>query len=149
MGTRRKGIGSHELSPESVKDYLLAGNAVLTVQNRDTENHFTYEVSKKKDAQVWFVKMLMNQEYVYIGMFTWLGFRTTKGSKVSSTSPSFMVMNIVFRRYVLSLNPHPKLRLMHNGYCAHCGRMLTHPESLETGLGPVCRGYKNNREKFK
>lgn len=143
MGKIGNGIGSHELAPENVKDYLLAGNAILTVQSRETENHFTYAVSKKKDEDVWFVKVLINHEYVYIGMFTWNGFRTTRGSKVSSNTPSFVVMNIVFKRYVLSLNPHPKLKLLHNGYCSHCGRLLTHPDSLETGLGPVCRGYKH------
>lgn len=140
MGTRGNKIGSSELSPENVRDYVLAGHAVLTVQNRETENHFTYEINKKDEkSDVWFVKVLANGSYEYIGMFTWSGFKTTKASITKSDSPSFVVMDIVFKRYVLSLRPHPKLKLMHNGCCAHCGRELTHPESLTTGLGPVCR----------
>jgi hypothetical protein len=27
----------------------------------------------------------------------------------------------------------------HCGYCGKCGRVLTEPESLESGLGPICR----------
>jgi len=26
------------------------------------------------------------------------------------------------------------------GHCGHCGRTLTNPESLEAGIGPICRG---------
>lgn len=26
------------------------------------------------------------------------------------------------------------------GHCGHCGRTLTNPESIEAGIGPVCRG---------
>jgi hypothetical protein len=27
----------------------------------------------------------------------------------------------------------------HSGFCARCGRELTDPESIASGLGPVCR----------
>lgn len=27
------------------------------------------------------------------------------------------------------------------GFCCHCGRMLTNPESVKLGIGPICRQY--------
>jgi hypothetical protein len=29
-------------------------------------------------------------------------------------------------------------RIMHDGHCSVCGRKLTTPESLDSGIGPVC-----------
>ena len=30
------------------------------------------------------------------------------------------------------------VRALHSGCCGRCGRKLTVPESIDTGLGPVC-----------
>jgi len=32
------------------------------------------------------------------------------------------------------------VRVLHEGRCACCGRKLTVPESIDTGIGPVCAG---------
>jgi len=32
------------------------------------------------------------------------------------------------------------VRVLHEGRCAMCGRKLTVPESIDTGIGPVCAG---------
>ena len=32
------------------------------------------------------------------------------------------------------------VRCLHEGRCACCGRKLTVPESIDTGIGPVCAG---------
>ena len=33
-----------------------------------------------------------------------------------------------------------QILIYHSGRCGRCGRKLTDPESIRTGLGPVCRG---------
>jgi hypothetical protein len=35
---------------------------------------------------------------------------------------------------------HPELAVYHEGRCGACGRRLTTPESISSGLGPVCAG---------
>ena len=143
MGKRGDSIGSHELAPKNVKAYLLAGRAIVTVQNKETGNHFTYTVKKKEEegkSPVWFVSVNSGAGELYIGMLTLLKFMATKKSAVPATAPSFQVFDIVVKRYVLGYNPHPSLKIMHNGECAKCGRTLTHPDSISSGLGPVCGG---------
>lgn len=34
----------------------------------------------------------------------------------------------------------PSLEVWHEGRCGRCGRALTVPESIASGIGPVCEG---------
>jgi hypothetical protein len=47
-------------------------------------------------------------------------------------------------------NPEPlrgRVGLFHEGRCCECGLPLTHPESINTALGPVC--LRRIEERFK
>ena len=35
------------------------------------------------------------------------------------------------------------IKIWHNGYCGKCGRMLTVPDSIDSGFGPVCANSMN------
>lgn len=51
----------------------------------------------------------------------------------------------VFGYYLkyLQLNKLPHhLHMLHENVCGRCGRALTDPESIQLGLGPICRGDK-------
>jgi hypothetical protein len=48
------------------------------------------------------------------------------------------------RAYGIKATSFTSFSLSHSGTCTCCGRTLTNPESLETGIGPVCQGRLNN-----
>jgi len=123
-------------------DFILAGNAIITLKSKKTGKHFTYRIRKKKNQDVWFVSALYNpsdQMYSYIGCITEFGkFVHTKKSQVNSDSP-------VFQAFCWSWNNlrSEKLEIWHEGRCGRCGKSLTDPESIQRGFGPYCWGKIN------
>ena len=142
-----------EYQLESLSDYhfILAGNAIFTLVFLDTDTRYTYRVRKayarEDELPRWFVSLLTGSDnessYTYIGMIfsneagkTY--FSLTRKSHLPFTSPPVVGFNRVLRR----LNNDEGLmdvEFWHAGMCGRCGRTLTVPESIATGLGPECR----------
>jgi hypothetical protein len=138
---------STKLSNENAKNAILAGKAKITIKNSVTGNHFTYSVKRAKArvgnlAGMWFVSVLSGPDnvsnYRYAGIFTEAkSLRVTAKSKIGADAPSFRVFNTVLNTlFAGTLNPI--VEIWHEGTCCRCGRALTHPESIETGIGPEC-----------
>jgi hypothetical protein len=128
------------------KDFILAGKAIFTVANPQGE-HYTYRVSApKQGGDIRFVSLLTGPDNT--GDYTYLGLLkagsgdvvATAKSKLSTTSRPFAVaqfaVNVVFGKRPLPAG----YRLIHAGRCGRCARLLTVPESVETGFGPECAG---------
>lgn len=129
---------------------ILAGKSSLTIKNPATGNHVKIRVKRCKDKKtdiplpIFFVKVaiLGDQEsgYVYTGTF----FSDTKrfkqaanlkqGSQLEKIT-AFLV-NAISRPEILQ-----KTEILHEGKCCRCGRTLTHPESIKSGIGPECSKY--------
>lgn len=120
--------------------YILAGLATFTVQNPQTGVRFTYKVTKTADDRpFYFVGVLSgpdnNVDYSYLGVVDHGVFRLTAKSRVSVTAPSVQAFEWLSRHW-----EDPRVEVWHEGRCGHCGRRLTIPESIESGIGPVCEG---------
>lgn len=130
------------------KDFVTAGHAIFTVSN-PTGEHFTYRVSAPRDfneeSPVWFLSVLTgpnNQsDYTYAGLLFETGaIRQTKGSKIGPDAKSWKVAAWALKQ-VWEGNTLPAgYDIKHEGRCGKCGRPLTDPVSIETGLGPICAG---------
>jgi uncharacterized protein DUF6011 len=137
-------------SIEDAKRFALAGNAIITLQSLRSGTHFTYRISQpdaEKQAErgfvpssIWFVKLLTSGsadegDFTYLGMISSdKQFRLTKASRANDDSPSIKAL-----RFFLSLKQlHPELAIRHENHCGRCGRTLTHPESIDLGIGPDC-----------
>jgi len=120
--------------------FLLAGHATVTVRSLKTGSHFTYNITKAKNRNIWFVSVLTGDEsYVYVGsMFPGGAFRMTQGSVLQADAPSVQAITYTLRCIYQVKRIPETLEVMHDGRCAQCSRTLTHPESLESGLGPEC-----------
>ena len=146
---------THQLPNDRIQDFVLAGKALFTVLNTETEGRFTYKVTrapeKDKDgtpyrASLWFVKVLTGSDntsaYSFIGTFQRFGdgpvfFRHSRKSPISERAVS--VQGAVWLAARLTDGQYPaKMAVYHEGRCGRCGRVLTVPESIETGLGPSC-----------
>jgi hypothetical protein len=129
-----------KLNNSEALNFILAGNSTSTFLNRETDNRFTYKVKKSKDSDLFFVSVLTSPDvYTYIGYIT-NDFKLGKKSKISKDAQSVKVFNYIFRKLKSGKLPE-QIEIWHNGKCGKCGRKLTVPSSIDTGIGPEC--FKN------
>ena len=131
------------------RKFLTAGEAILTASSEKTLSHYTFKVCRpddfKPESPVWFVSMLTGpnntEDYTYLGLLNAQGHViVTKKSAWQETEQCFKVARWVIRQ-IWDEKPLPEgYKVNHMGRCSACGRPLTHPESLKTGLGPICAG---------
>jgi hypothetical protein len=121
-------------------------------ENKECKGHYTFQVNHREATEKWgesyFVKLLAGpdntSDYQYLGMLNpQTGqVKLTRASRMTDDSWPVRLVRRIFAR--LWANEGAKIaqagfRLMHSGRCGRCGRKLTTPESLDSGLGPVCR----------
>lgn len=126
--------------PAKAKQFILAGNATLTIVSLKSGARFTFRVrkGKKRETDPHFVSVLDGGEYNYLGcIFPSGDFKVTKKSRYNSGQPCARAF--IFLMEALAKGEfHPQLEVWHEGKCGKCGRQLTVPESIATGLGPEC-----------
>lgn len=146
--------------PTTIRNYVYAGDATLTLLNTNTGVRYTFSVAapyveggRERDTKrdLYFVKLLNGPDnggnYVYMGMIhpskvTPAGpaLISTKKSKVTVDAPSWKAADWMLRLLASGKDLPAGLEVWHEGNCGRCGRRLTVPESIERGLGPVCAG---------
>jgi hypothetical protein len=130
-------------NPSDIKNFIFAGNSTFTLKNPNTNKHFTYKVynpnKNKEKEDIFFVKVLTGTnnetDYSYVGYVKNDKYYHGKPNKTKIKPDSPSVLGF---RYLLNNIENLKLEFMHEGRCGRCGRKLTHPESLENGIGPEC-----------
>jgi hypothetical protein len=134
----------------AAKTYTLAGNARVTLVSGATGARFTYRISKSKARAnddrppVHFVALLSGPDngadYTFLGtIFADGTFRHGRNSRIAKDAPSARAFDWAWD-YLLDENLPPRAEVWHVGRCGRCGRALTVPESIASGLGPVCAG---------
>jgi len=142
-------------------EFVKAGRAIFTlsvpqhfVERHTCQDRYTFSVVHKevsdKWPEAWFVNLLAGpdnlRDYNPLGK---LNPETGAVQLVRSSSYNDHTMPVkLFRRVVACLwnvgNSKPEdienagFELRHAGRCGRCGRVLTVPESIDTGLGPTC-----------
>ncbi len=150
------------------RQFILAGNATFTiecpdvwVQNLETVHrheakpHYTFKVRGKPDRDdasrhVYFVSLLTGPDnesnFTYVGILL-----PDNGGEIRMTSksryrddaiPVQLVRRVMQRIFTDTVHVMEEkgFRLHHEGRCCRCGRKLTVPESIESGIGPECAG---------
>lgn len=129
---------------ELARAFALAGAARLTLVSQKTGTRFTFRIVKKSDDAPHFVALLNGPnneaDYTFLGtIFAGAKFVHGKNSKVGVDAPSAKAFAWAWRHLAAGTIP-PSCTVYHEGRCGHCGRALTTPHSIETGIGPVCQG---------
>lgn len=126
------------------KDFILAGRAVFTVSNPQGER-YTYRINKAGTAAypVWFIKLLTGPDnessYTYLGMLNEnLEVKLTEKSKFNEATLPVQVIRWIMKKVRTGIQLPPDYKMQHAGKCGRCGRTLTVPESIESGIGPEC-----------
>lgn len=129
------------LEPGRREAYILAGQATFTVRSIVTGDRFTFKVTKTDGPNpVHFVKVLTGPDneshYEYLGTLFGDGmFRVTRRSRMTDQAPCARAFGWLSTHW-----ENAKAEVWHEGVCGRCGRRLTVPESIESGLGPTCAG---------
>ena len=136
------------------KEFLIAGKAIFTVVSTKTEKRYTFKVTqltdrnKKKSEQdpnaPFFVSYLNGSDngssYAFLGsIFQKQTYRYSKKSKAGFESVVNKTFNWLFNTLITENTENFKMiEFWHEGKCGACGRRLTDPISIETGMGPIC-----------
>jgi len=143
---------THKLATDAVLAFLKGGKATVTLLNLETEGRHTYRLNapgetaaERREAGIVFVSVLTGPEntshYTYIGVLVRSSgeFKLTKGSRLPMSDKrvaGFSWLARQARNETLDRFPHVEVR--HHNHCGACGRKLTTPRSIDSGLGPIC-----------
>ena len=144
------GQSAELVDPARTVRFMLAGNAHVTFQSAKTGTRFTYRVRVAPDREEGqggpshFVAVMTGPDnegsYEYLGcIYRGRAYAHGRKSRIGDDAPSAVAFAWAWSRLVAGKMP-PKLAIYHEGRCGACGRRLTTPESISTGLGPVCAG---------
>ena len=127
----------------AIMKFIMAGKAIFTLHNEDSNVRFTYKVEQADDKSCYFVSLLTgcdnSHNYSYIGILRDGNFYSTKKTKVKVDSPSFRGADWLFNKAMKSPAQLPApMKFYHIGCCGRCGRPLTVPASIINGIGPEC-----------
>lgn len=140
------------------KEFITAGRAILTVEcpesfqtSNNAKPHYTYKICYKKGTgrykDAYFVSLLTGPDntasYTYVGMLnTERGevVLTAKSPYKSDTIPVRLLSRVIRRVWDNDTKgmTDAGFALHHEGQCGRCGRALTVPESVKSGIGPEC-----------
>ena len=139
----------------SIRRFIEAGRATLTLVSSRTGSRFTYKFSRPepiegKGRPIW-VSLLHGQDntsdYKFMGTLWPLmeyEMKRTQRSKVSIEAESWKALAwLLFHLYHQSGKPDQAVaqcEVWHEGRCGRCGRKLTVPQSISAGFGPECAG---------
>lgn len=133
------------MDTQQSQQFVLAGNARFTIRSKATGVRFTYRVRAKemKDGTTLHFVSLLNgsdneSDFMYLGtIFEGRTYRHGRKSPIGSDAPSALAFDWAFPR--LMSGNMDKFEIHHEGACGKCGRVLTTPDSVEAGFGPICR----------
>jgi len=135
-----------QLKLDSVLDFIFAGKATFTVRSKETGKHFTYKLvtPKKQDERrpVHFVKLLTGPDndssYTFFAsIFDKQVYKHGRKTKITPEAPGVVAFTWLLRNLQKG-TVADRVEIFHEGICCRCGRKLTHPESIESGIGPEC-----------
>ena len=124
-------------------DYMMAGNATLTLSSVKTGARFTYRVRapKENNSNIRFLSLLTGSDnersYSYLGLIKNGEVVLTAKSKFGADAKPLQAFRY-FYAHAREGRIAPHLEARHEGSCGKCGRKLTVPESIDRGIGPEC-----------
>lgn len=120
---------------------MTAGKAILTFRSKVTGNRFTYKIEKAKKSDNLFFCSVLNgpdnySNYRFFGFIRDWQFHQSSKAKVSADAPSVKAFTYTYNHLVR--RDLTQVEIFHEGKCCRCGRKLTVPESIQSGIGPEC-----------
>lgn len=133
--------------PAAIRKFMFAGRATFTLVSTKTGARFTYCLRLGSKGDAYFVNVLTGpdneSDFELIGLVVMAGWHyrhVRRNSRIGEGAASVVAFKwfldkLLNRSAVLE----GQLEFWHEGKCGRCNRVLTVPESLESGFGPECR----------
>ena len=140
--------------------FVLAGSAVFTVVSKKSGERRTFRVrlsdGPHSRPNTYFLDVLRGpdneSDYQYMGFLYFLPqefaphqlgvphVKTARGIDPDHTGLALMrwVIDQTFARTEDTTRLFERSEIHHSGVCGRCGRLLTTPQSIASGLGPIC-----------
>lgn len=133
------------ISPSAIQillnDKKESKGAPITVKSKASGKDYTFKLARKFFKERDYLHIKVETQYLdfkYLGYYR-DGKIIKKGEEVntpSATAIGWVLRNIEKNRIDVVQNG---VEIMHAGKCIKCGKTLTDAESIEIGLGPICR----------
>lgn len=128
--------------------FILAGKCEFVLHSTKTGDNFKFSMSKQQskdniEKYIYFLNVLNEGDKKYAGV-VWFDdktseFRFSQGKKGQSDNKDLNIRSLIFVLNKLFKEETVQyLDVYHLGRCGKCGKKLTTPESILTGLGPTC-----------
>jgi hypothetical protein len=128
-------------TPDQALQFILAGKATFTVKSEATGEHLTFQVrnwKKAKHGTLHFVSVRTGNDFASIGAVRDRNsFSLGNRADLPYDDKRVRGFRYVFEHLQNNRIP-PKCEIWHEGTCGRCGRALTHPDSIASGIGPEC-----------
>lgn len=125
--------------------YMMSGRATFTIESVITQRRFTYRIERKPKELVWFIATLTGPDnrfdFSYLGCFVGENQKYVADRKfrIGRDAPSRKAFEWLVRCIDRDEPIEGLCTIWHEGKCGRCGRALTSPGSIRTGLGPTCK----------
>lgn len=119
------------------------GQGVVTVKSLKTGKDYTYKISRREFNDKWYTHISVEVGYLnfkYLGTYY-------KGSiyrkRIKNETPSAVAIAYCLAKIEGNQSEwlDGVVDIMGNGTCICCNRPLTDAESIEIGVGPICRMF--------
>ena len=143
---------SHDLSAENVLHFMNSPRegrkkgATATIVNEATGNRITVRFRKPKGFKAVLVDLMTgsdNEEsFSFIGTLAGQQVRISPKQRTDAQKAQLAAKVINWTIAHAEADDLRTVRVIHSGVCGRCGRKLTVPESIDTGLGPECAKHR-------
>lgn len=141
---------SNELAPQNVIPFINAPRegrskgCTLTVVNDATGGRVTVRFRKPKGFKSVLVDVMVGSDnendFAFAGTLRGTELKLSAKAKAPRERADFAKKVLDWTLRAAEAGDLKTVRCLHEGRCARCGRKLTVPESIDSGLGPECRG---------
>lgn len=125
-------------------------NGIVTFRNTETGEHRTFRMSTQKMDSKFapgkrIISLLVGSDNT--SDYKGFGFITDSNDRIAlwkknAESKTFLYYKLLienaFGKPADGHNRFYKYEMLLEKYCLRCNRLLTHPESIESGIGPEC-----------
>jgi hypothetical protein len=149
---------SHPLDAAAFRSFIFQGKALFTLENKEKGTHITFRVKSPKrrrgeeeDLTLFDIEAkALNDGYSgmrYIGRLNRKARTLKESGRIEKDHPGLLTLKWLMRNWnnLEQFEEDGKLGMYHLGICCKCGMTLTVPESIENGIGPHCKRYREDR----
>ena len=136
-----------KVKPEALAEVLKSEKnnkgGYITVKSLSSGKDFTYRIARSEFKDRWYTQVYIETQYM---QFRHLGVYKNQGifkAGVPVTTPAAQGAGWLLRMVEKGAfkTIETQADIYHTGRCLKCGKELTDANSIEAGLGPICRSY--------